>query len=499
MGAGRNRRGTTGWGGAAGPLPSAALAAEAVDASKEPILRIAREVWQHSEVSLAEVKSAEVHIRELQAAGFQIISRGTSGTPTAFLMEWSQGSGGAKVGFMLEYDALPGLSNLAEPRQAPGPNGVRPGHGCGHNLLGAGCTGAAIALKQLMQQTHVAGTVRVYGCAAEETEGVKVYMARDGLFDDLDACIAWHPAPIAAVGALRTAATNNIKIRFHGRTAHAGASPWEGRSALKAAELFGHGINLMREHILPTARLHYIYDDAGTAPNIVPEFAQIWLVIRDQNRQGVEDMTAWAKDIAAGAAQATQTTSEVQVFHGMYDLLPNDALISQIYKHMAVTPLDWSEDEQVFARTCQRAMDLPEAGLATQALLLPGEITTGGATDVGDVSYLTPVGIFGWPTLPVGTSLHTWAVTACGGMSIGEKGALGAAKIMAGLGYDLMTDADLRQAARADLERRRGDFTFVSAIPESQKGPIGIPEFLLRTAQDEIMTPLTHLGGGDRR
>lgn len=474
------------------PPASAALAVRAVESVKDPLLRISREVWQLAELSLAEVESSKVHIRELKSAGFRVVSVGTSGTPTAFLMEWSQGSGGAKVGFLPEYDALPDLSNLAEPRQAPGPRGPQPGHGCGHNLLGAGCTGAAIALKLMMEQNNIPGTIRVYGCAAEETEGVKVYMARDGLFDDLDACIAWHPAPFAGTGVIKTAATNNIKIRFQGRTAHAGNTPWDGRSALKAAELFGIGINMMREHILPTARLHYIYESAGSAPNIVPEFAQIWLVIRDANRQGVEAMTKWAKDIATGAALSTQTTSEFQVFHGMYDLLPNDTMINQIYRHMQATPLDWSDEEQNFARTCQKAMNLPEAGLTNQAILIP-EQTVGGATDVGDVSYITPVGIFAYPTIPLGTSLHTWAVTACGGMSIGEKGAIGAAKIMAGLGYDIMTDAELRSAAKADLNRRRGDFTFVSALPAEQERPIGIPDFLLRTAQDELVTPRLNL------
>jgi aminobenzoyl-glutamate utilization protein B len=467
------------------------LAARAVEAVKDPILKISREVWQLAELSLAEVKSSAVHMRELKVAGFRVVSVGTSGTPTAFLMEWSQGSGGAKVGFLPEYDALPELSNVAEPRQDPGAGGLKPGHGCGHNLLGAGCTGAAIALKRMMEQNNIPGTIRVYGCAAEETEGVKVYMARDGLFDDLDACIAWHPTPIAVIGALKTAATNNIKIRFRGRTAHAGISPWDGRSALKAAELFAQGINLMREHVLPTARLHYIYETAGTAPNVVPEFSELWLVIRDANRQGVDSMTQWAGDIAKGAALSTQTISEFQVFHGMYDLVPNDVLIDRIHRHMMATPLDWSAEEQTFARTCQKAMNLPEAGLTTEVLRFPKEITAGGSTDVGDISYITPVGIFGWPTVPLGTSLHTWAVTACGGMSIGEKGAISSARIMAGLGYDIMTDADLRSAAKADLERRRGaNFTFRSALPPEQKSPIGIPDFIRRGAQDEIMSPL---------
>lgn len=227
---------------------SAALAAKAVAASEDAILRISREVWENAELSLAEVKSAQIHLRELKAAGFKIVSTGTSGVPTAFLAEWSQGSGGAKIGFLPEYDALPGLGNAPRPQQTASADGNTSGHGCGHNLLGAGCTGGAIALKRMLEESGAPGTIRVYGCAAEETEGAKVYMAREGLFNDLDAALAWHPAPVAAAGLVRTAAYSGAKIMFRGRTAHAGNSPWDGRSALKAAELFSHGVHLMQDH-----------------------------------------------------------------------------------------------------------------------------------------------------------------------------------------------------------------------------------------------------------
>lgn len=471
----------------AAPPPSATVASKAVESSRAAILRISREVWTNAEGLFAEEKSAAIHVRELTAAGFKVTT-GTSNIPTAFLAEWSQGTGGPKIGFLPEYDALPGLGNAAEPRKMPGPTGVEVGHGCGHNMLGAGCTGAAIALKKMMEQDKTPGTILVFGCAAEEGGAVKAYFARDGLFDDVDAAVAWHPAPIAATGAISTAANNGISVKFFGRTAHAGVEPWQGRSALKAAELFGTGIQFMREHVEPTVRMHYIYEKAGLSPNIVPEFAQILLTIRDKNRQNVVKLTEWAKSVADGAALMTQTRSEFQVFTGVHQILPNDTLISLTHRHMMATPIEWTPEEQTFAKTIQKEMSLPEKGLATTVAPIIGEKTTGGGSDCGDVSFNTPLSIFGWPTLPLGVALHTWGVTACGGMSIGDKASIASAKIMAGIGHDLMTNADLRKAAKADLVRRRGDYKYVSPIPPEITQPAAIPARLLKGPGDEILS-----------
>ena len=263
---------------AAGPESSPAsvgTATAAVERHAAAIVRISREVWEAAELSLVEAKSSRIHLRELEAAGFRTVSEGTSGYPTAFVSEWTQGSDGPVVAYLPEYDALPALGNAAEPRQAPASSGNADGHGCGHNMLGAGCTGGAIALKTMMERDGTPGTVRVFGCASEEAQGAKVYLVRDGLFDDVDLALAWHPAPVAAVGELMTSANVAVKVRFAGRTAHAGNTPWDGRSALKGAELFGAGLQFMREHLLPTTRMHYVYEQAGVAPNIVPDVAQI--------------------------------------------------------------------------------------------------------------------------------------------------------------------------------------------------------------------------------
>lgn len=476
------------------PPASSEKAARAVGEVRDAIVRISREVWANPELSLAEVKSHQIHIREIEAAGFQITSRGTAGVPTAFTAEWKQGSGGPVIGYLPEYDALPGLGNAAEPRQTPGPLGAEVGHGCGHNMIGAGCTGAALALKRMMEASGTPGTVRIYGCAAEETEGAKVYMARANLFDDCDATLAFHPAPFAGAGTVRMNATNNAKVMFRGTSAHAGNSPWEGRSALKAAEMFGIGIQMMREHILPTARIHYIYEAAGVAPNVIPDFTQIWITIRDIDRDKVVGMTNWIRQIADGVAMATQTKAEFDLFFGMYDLLPNEPLARLLYRHIEAVPIEWTDDEQAFARSCQREMKVKEDGMALKPLPFLSNISGGASTDIGDISYQTPCGVFAWPTLPLNIGLHTWPVTACAGMSIGDKASLNTARILAAAGFDLMTDAGLRQSAKADFVQRRGDKPFVSPLPESRKVPLTLPPFLRKSGQDEVFGTLSQQG-----
>jgi aminobenzoyl-glutamate utilization protein B len=471
-----------------GAAPASVAAAEAAVARHaEAILRIRREVWELAELSLVEARSFRVHLRALEAAGFRTVSTGTSGYPTAFVSEWSQGSGGPVIAYLPEYDALPGLGNAPEPRPTPAASGNTNGHGCGHDMLGAGCTGGAIALKAMMEAAGTPGTIRVFGCAAEETQGAKVYFVRDGLFADVDAALAWHPAPVAGTGEVSTAANAKIKVRFTGRTAHAGFTPWDGRSALKGAELFGIGLQFMREHVLPTTRIHYIYENAGVAPNIVPDFAQIWLVIRGATVDEVKAVVSWAREVCAGAALMTQTTGEFDLFHGMHELLPNRPLIDLAHAHMTARPPVWTEAEQAFARACQAAMGLPEAGLFTGVIPPLGPTPVGGSSDLGDVSKVTPLGVFGWPTFGIGTSLHTWAVTACGGTTIGDRAALDTARILAGMGFDLMSDPALLAAAKADLAARTAGKPFVSLLPEDRTGPIGIPDWLIKTGRDDFV------------
>jgi len=243
----------------------------------------------------------------------------------------------------------------------------------------------------------------------------------------------------------------------------------------------------MREHLKPTTRLHYIYTDGGTAANVIPASAEIIMVIRDQDREAVNTVTEWLKDVASGAATSTQTDVEIDHFFGMYDLLPNETLVNQIHAHMTKLPLEWTAEEQEVAKTLQREMQLPEAGLMPVIMPVLPEITTGGSTDVGDVSFNTPTGLFAIATVPIGIGLHTWPVTACGGMSIGDKGSIYSAIIMAGVGYDLMTSAELRAAARADFDRRKAGRKYVSPLAETRLRPEGIPQhLLLRDGSQEL-------------
>jgi aminobenzoyl-glutamate utilization protein B len=453
---------------------------QAVERVRPTIEHLAGDLWRLAELSLQEVRSARLILDHLQDAGFTIISRGTAGVPTAFLAAW--GSGSPILGVLAEYDALPGLGNDAVPRQQPRSDQVASGHGCGHNLLGSAAVGAAIALKQLMDEHHLPGTLRVYGCAAEEAEGAKVYMARAGLFNDLDAVLHWHPGGAAAVSNARSAAVNSVRIEFFGKAAHAGAAPWLGRSALHAAELFAHGLNLMREHVEPTARIHYIFERGGEAPNVVADYARIRLYVRDIDRAHVEASTAWIKQIAEGAALATQTRGEVLVYFGLYDLLPNRPLAERMQSHVErVGVPEYTEEELAFARELQTHFGVEPRGMAaTVSPLRADEPAFGYSTDVGDVSWCTPTMGCGMPTVPLEVGMHTWAATACHGTSIGVKGAISATRVLTATGLDILTDAELRQAARADFERRTQGKPYVSPLGPEMEHPLEIPDWVLR-------------------
>lgn len=450
----------------------------AVLANEAEITETTLKLWELSETSLNEIESSKLLMEKLRNHGFTITSEGTSHIPTAFIAEW--GGEGPILGVLLEYDALPQLGNKAVCHKEARDDGKLDGHGCGHNIIGASSLGAAIAIKEIMETQGIAGKLRVYGCAAEETEGAKVYMARDGLFDDLDVCIHNHPFECGMVANISTTAVDQMRIEFLGRTAHAGNTPWLGRSAVHAAELFTHGINLMREHLEPTARVHYVYESAGTAPNVVPDYAKIWLMSRDYNRDHVNKTSAWIKGIAEGAALATQTTAKVDLFFGIYDVLPNTPLAKRMQAHFERIGIPkWTDDEQAFARELQKAFDVAEKGMAQNVMPMPEEPKMGGASDVGDVSYNTPTMGITMPTVPVGVSLHTWAATAVHGMSIGTRCAVQTARVLAAMGIDALTDADLRKAAREDFVRRTEGTTFTSALPSDRIEPSAMPDWML--------------------
>jgi aminobenzoyl-glutamate utilization protein B len=473
----------------------------AVEKVAPTIKEVGTKVWEFSELSLLEVKSSEYLKDVLKKNDFKIISEGTANVPTAFVAEY--GHGKPVLGIMLEYDALPGLGNEPVPAKEPRKDGVTAGHGCGHNLIGSGALGAAVAIKNLMQEKDIPGTLRVYGGAAEESEGAKVYMARAGVFKDVDAMLHWHPLDVAVVANLRTTALSHMYIEFNGKTAHAGVSPWIGRSALDAVEIFLHSVNMMREHVEPTARIQYIIKNGGLVPNVVPDHCSVKLTCRDADRGRVEKSIAWIKDMAKGAALATQTKALAVDYYGMHDLLPNTPLAQRMQKHLEQVGLpEYTKEEMDYATQLQKAAGVKPTGMTKKVEPLPNEPRMGGATDVGDVSYLVPTMGLAMPAVPEGIPLHTWMATSSHGTSIGNKGAIAAAKVLALTGIDILTDEKLRKEMKADFDKRTEGFVYKSPINEMIKEPVGLPddmrhfetllelkESIIKTAEDDQLKP----------
>jgi aminobenzoyl-glutamate utilization protein B len=433
---------------------------------------MASTLWQYSELALKEQRSAAFLADILEHEGFRV-QRGVAGMPTAFVASF--GSGKPVIGILAEYDALPGIGNGAVPKKQPREDGVTSGQGCGHDLFGAGSVGAAIALKRTMAVERLQGTIRLYGTPAEETGIGKVYMARDQVFDDLDAALEWHPSQENAVANAANQAMNNFTVEFFGQPSHAAYDPWNGKSALDAVELFTHGVNMMREHVKPTARIHYVFPAAGEAPNVVPSYASVWAYVRDVDRPSVDAHYAWILKIAEGAALATRTTRTVTLTTGLHEYRFNRPLQEAMQRNLeAVGGPKFGEAEQLFARQLQRELGLPESGIdmsvrALAAGVLPAE---GGSTDVSDVSHITPTVGLSIATAGKDLPWHSWATAASHGIPGASKAAETAARVIALTGVDLLTQPDLVSQARADFVRRAAGKPYTSAIPAGQKPPI---------------------------
>ena len=451
----------------------------------EELSYIAKQIWDNPQVALQETFASRLLADKLAAAGFDI-SWGAGGMPTAFIAEW--GSGAPIIGILGEYDALPGLSQALSSAKTPIEVGG-PGHGCGHNLYGTACLGAALALQAAMQAQGIPGTIRYYGCPAEETLVGKTFMARDGVFDDLDAALTWHPGATNIVWNGSSLAMNSFRVNFHGVAAHAGGSPWLGRSALDGVMLMDAGVNYMREHVPPESRIHSVVTSGGEAPNVVPAFAQVWYFVRAPKRGEVEDMYRWMQDIAKGAALMSGTRCEIEFLTGCYDMLPNQVMSDLLYEKMAaVSDMRFTEQERQYARelqatfpdgSVQRGFDWAQLS-ASQKLdpaalddplwegVLPHSNTPplmGGSTEVADVSWITPTAQMTTTCWPLGTPGHSWQTTASTGSSIGAKGMLFAAKTMALAACDLLLDADLLTRAKAEFHESRGDFRYATPLP----------------------------------
>jgi aminobenzoyl-glutamate utilization protein B len=434
--------------------------------------RMSRTLWEYSETAMLEYRSAEFLADLLEDDGFAV-ERGVAGMPTAFVA--SYGSGSPIIGVLAEYDALPGVGNAAVPHRQARADGVTSGQGCGHNLFGAASVAAAMVLKRVMEEYDLGGTVRLYGTPAEETVVGKVYMAKAGLFDDVDAALEWHPGLESAVKNERSRALNNFTVEFFGQAAHASADPWNGRSALDAVELMDYGVNLMREHVRESTRIHYVIPSAGEAPNVVPEYAKVWYYVRDADRAAVERYYDWILQIAEGAALATRTTHKVTLITGVHAMLFNRPLQEAMQRNLeAVGAPDFSAADQDFARELQRALQLEETGLNVAIRPLADEPlpVSGGSTDVAEVSHITPTVGLTVTTAAEGIPWHSWATAASHGTEGAVRGAMVATKVLALTGVDMLTDPELLDRAQAFHAEATQDKPYVSPIPSDQAPPV---------------------------
>ncbi len=464
----------------AAPKPAAALskadlrkkqaAAASIEGRRAELVALADQVWGFAETALRETRSATLLADYAEKQGFRV-ERGLAGMPTAFVA--SYGEGRPVIAVLGEYDALPGLSQQAVAERSPLLAGA-PGHGCGHNLFGAASLGAAIAVKELIGAGRLSGTVRFYGTPAEEAVGGKAYMARDGVFKDVDVALAWHPADRTRADMQGGQAIVDLVVEFKGRAAHAAADPWNGRSAVDAVELFTHAVNMMREHVRPTTRMHYTITAGGDVPNVVPETGRVWIWARDFDRAVLDGVVAWLRRAVEGAALAAGVEGKATVQAGDLEILINETGTRLLDANLRwLGPIAYTEEEEAFARALQTASGVEPRGMETAIGSLEGQEREGGSTDVGDVSWVTPTLHVSVATAPRGVPWHAWPVVAAGGMSIGHKGMLQAAKTLAATMVDLFEDAAARAAIRAEFEKKTRGFVYRPYVPD---GPPPLPK-----------------------
>jgi len=457
-----------------------------IDDNSSDLIGLSQQIWEFAETGLNEEKSSALLAEYLEDEGFSI-EKGVGNMPTAFMATWGEGK--PIIGFLGEYDALPGLSQKAgvptkDPVEEDGP-----GHGCGHCLLGVGSVGAAVALKREMQAQDLEGTVRFYGCPAEETLIGKVFMAKAGVFDDLDAAITWHPMWLNATWNGSSLAMNSVRFRFTGRTAHAAAAPDLGISALDAVELMNTGVNFLREHVTSEARIHYVITNGGGEPNVVPALAEVWYYVRAPRRKDVEAIYQRIMEIAEGAAKMTRAKLEVKFQVGCYQYLPNKVVSRVLDESLKeVGPPDFDDEDREFAEALSKSFTQDEKEAVLRANNVPPELhdltlhedvvppydvgkILPGSTDVGDVSWIAPTAQITTACWINGTAAHSWQVTAAVGMSIGHKGMLTAAKAMALAGYKLNTNPELIKEAAASFNEDTDGRPYESPLPEEMDTP----------------------------
>ena len=425
---------------------------------------IALKIWDYAEVGYKEEKSTALLQQELRANGFDVQS-GVAGIPTAFVATY--GSGSPVIGILAEYDALPGIMQEAVPERKVA-EGKIAGHACGHHLFGTASVAAGIQLKEQMQAAGWKGTIKVYGCPAEEGGSGKVYMTRAGLFNGVDAMIHWHPGSTNSVNMSGALANKSAKFRFYGLSAHAAGAPDKGRSALDGVEAMNAMVNMMREHVPSATRIHYVITSGGKAPNVVPDYAEVYYYVRHPDKSTVVSIFDRVVKAAEGAALGTETTMKYEIIGGTHDLLLIDTLNVAMHKNLALSGvMQYTPEEIEFGKKIQQSFtfsypDLSEAG-TTRPLKKP-ENASPGSTDVGDVSYNVPTVGFSTATWVPGTPAHSWQAIASGGTEIGTKGMMIAAKAIVAMATDLLHDAKLVEAAKQEFKQRLGSYQYKALL-----------------------------------
>ena len=436
---------------------------QTLDARADEYFDVAHQIWGWAELGYQEEKSSALLQKVVMNEGFSVES-GIVGIPTAFVAEY--GSGDPVIGILAEFDALPGLSQKATPVREPRVNDGS-GHACGHHLFGVASVGAAVAVKDWLAASGQSGTIRLYGTPAEEGGAGKVYLVREGLFNDVDALLHWHPSDRNDASPSTTLANRSAKFRFYGRSTHAAGAPERGRSALDGVEAMNMMTNLLREHVPQETRIHYVITRGGLAPNVVPDYAEVYYYVRHPFAQTLEEIFPRVVQAAEGAAMGTGTTMDFEIIHGLHSVLPNDVLSRVILANMeSVGGVEYDTQEQKFAEEIRKTLDAASISLGSEATIQPfAPRTSKGSTDVGDVSYMAPTAGFYAATWVPGTSSHSWQAVAAGGMSIGKKGLVLASKVLAMTAIDLVLDEELLLAAREEFEQRRGsDFKYQSLL-----------------------------------
>lgn len=433
-----------------------------LDATAPQWEAVSRKIWDYAETALNEKQSAALLEDVLEKEGFSV-TRGVAGMPTAFVA--TAGSGAPVVAILAEYDALPGLSQKAgETKKSPAVAGA-PGQGCGHNLLGTAAVAAAVAANRERIAARLPGTIRVYGTPAEELILGKTFMLRDGVFSGTDVVLAWHPEADNYVYSGGRLAITALDVEFFGKTAHAAANPWLGRSALDAMEVFEHAMSLMREHVLPTARLHRAIKDGGLVPNIIPDYARVQWFVRDTSGARVNEMIGRLRKAAEGAGLATETTAKVTVLASTREPIYNETISRVVQKELErVGAPKWDTQDQAFAKSIQKEVGIPETGLSSEVLPYAKGRGVSASSDTGEVSAAYPLIELGVQTAPSGAPWHHWDVASCAASPVGVKGMLVAAKVLGASAVDLLRDPSSVAAAKAEFAQATAGKPYVSPL-----------------------------------